>query len=243
MAPTRRVALVSVLAAIVLIVVKLAAGIASGSLGLISEAAHSGTDLAAALLTFFALGVAVRPADPGHQYGHGKAEHLAALAEAAFLVVVSVLIVVTALLRLANGGHEVDATWWTFAVVGAVIAIDASRATILWRAGRRYRSPALAASSFHFASDLGGSLAVLGGLMQDSVESIEDTIPGLNRIPFFGKLFAQERKVTRKTELVIFLRATVVRDASVEGDYARFHDLLPTENFLTRPGAAAPSAQ
>jgi len=165
MAPTRRVALVSVLAAIVLIVVKLAAGIASGSLGLISEAAHSGTDLAAALLTFFALGVAVRPADPGHQYGHGKAEHLAALAEAAFLVVVSVLIVVTALLRLANGGHEVDATWWTFAVVGAVIAIDASRATILWRAGRRYRSPALAASSFHFASDLGGSLAVLGGLI------------------------------------------------------------------------------
>jgi len=88
-----------------------------------------------------------------------------------------------------------------------------------------------------------GQTAVLGGLMQDSVESIEDTIPGLNRIPFFGKLFAQERKVTRKTELVIFLRATVVRDASVEGDYARFHNLLPTENFLTRPGAAAPSTQ
>jgi general secretion pathway protein D len=88
-----------------------------------------------------------------------------------------------------------------------------------------------------------GQTAVLGGLMQDSVESIEDTIPGLNRIPFFGKLFAQERKVTRKTELVIFLRATVIRDPSVDGDYARFRNLLPTENFLTRPGASAPAPQ
>jgi cation diffusion facilitator family transporter len=165
MAPARRIALVSVIAAIVLIAVKLAAGLASGSLGLISEAAHSGTDLAAALLTFFAVGVAVRPADPGHQYGHGKAEHLAALAEAAFLIVVSILIVVVSVTRLVNGSHEVETAWWTFAVIGVVIAIDASRATILWRAGTRYRSPALAASSFHFAGDLGGSLAVLGGLI------------------------------------------------------------------------------
>jgi general secretion pathway protein D len=87
-----------------------------------------------------------------------------------------------------------------------------------------------------------GQTAVLGGLMQDSVESVEDTIPGINRIPFFGKLFAQERKVTRKTELVIFLRATVIRDASVEGDYARLRNLLPTENFLTRPGGTPPAA-
>ena len=165
MAPARRIALVSVIAAVVLIAVKLAAGLASGSLGLISEAAHSGTDLAAALLTFFAVGVAVRPADPGHQYGHGKAEHLAALAEAAFLILVSILIVVIAVTRLVNGTHEVETAWWTFAVIGVVIAIDASRATVLWRAGTRYRSPALAASSFHFASDLGGSLAVLGGLI------------------------------------------------------------------------------
>jgi len=88
-----------------------------------------------------------------------------------------------------------------------------------------------------------GQTAVLGGLMQDSVENVEDTIPGLNRIPFFGKLFAQERKVTRKTELVIFLRATVIRDASVDGDYARFRNLLPTENFLTRQGGGTPPPQ
>jgi len=88
-----------------------------------------------------------------------------------------------------------------------------------------------------------GQTAVLGGLMQDSVENVEDSIPGLNRIPFFGKLFAQERKVTRKTELVIFLRATVIRDASINGDYGRFRSLLPTENFLRQQGGAeAPAA-
>ena len=84
MSPQRRIALVSVAAAVVLIALKLVTGLATGSLGLLSEAAHSGTDLVAALLTLFAVGVAVRPADRSHPYGHGKAEHLAALAEASY---------------------------------------------------------------------------------------------------------------------------------------------------------------
>src|SRR5438093_6620105 len=84
--PQRRTALVSVLAAIALVALKLGTGLATGSLGLVSEAVHSGTDLVAALLTFFAIGVAGRPADSAHQFGHGKAEHLAALSEGAFLV-------------------------------------------------------------------------------------------------------------------------------------------------------------
>ena len=90
--PQRRTALVSVVAAAVLIAVKLVVGVAAGSLGLLADAAHSGTDLVAALLTFFAVGVATKPADEAHLYGHGKAEHLAALAEAAFLVLVSLLV-------------------------------------------------------------------------------------------------------------------------------------------------------
>src|SRR5215208_8494937 len=96
----RRTALMSVLAAVLLIAVKLATGLATHSLGLLSEALHSGTDLVAALLTFFALRVAERPADVQHQYGHGKAEHLAALAEATILVGASLLISVRALQRL-----------------------------------------------------------------------------------------------------------------------------------------------
>jgi cation diffusion facilitator family transporter len=166
MSPQRRIALVSVLAAVVLISVKLAAGLVTGSLGLLSEAAHSGTDLAAALLTFFAVGVAVRPADRAHPYGHGKAEHLAALAEAAVLVGISLLVGVTAARRLADEAPpDVSVTWWAIAVLVAVIAIDASRTVVSLRAARRFESAAFATNALHFASDLGGSAAVLVGLL------------------------------------------------------------------------------
>src|ERR1043165_9994016 len=122
MSPQRRTALISVFAAIALIALKLGTGLATHSLGLISEALHSGTDLIAALLTFFAIGVAVRPADPGHQYGHGKAEHLAALGEAAILVVASFVIVYRSVERLAVAHPmHVNAAWYALAVVGFAI--------------------------------------------------------------------------------------------------------------------------
>jgi cation diffusion facilitator family transporter len=152
-------------AAVVLIVIKLAAGIPSGSLGLVSEALHSGTDFVAALLTFFAVGVAGRPADAGHPYGHGKAEHLAALAEAAILVAVSVGVAALAVARLAGWVEtEVDPAWWVFLAAGLVLAVDAARTTVSLRAARRYRSPALFSNALHFGSDLAGTVAVLAGL-------------------------------------------------------------------------------
>jgi cation diffusion facilitator family transporter len=163
--PQRRTALVSIVAALALITLKLGAGLASGSLGLISEAIHSGTDLVAALLTFFALGVAGRPADPGHPYGHGKAEHLAALAEAAILVVASLFISYRAISNLAGASEsDVEATWYAFVVIGIVIVVDASRTLVSLRGARAYRSPALQASALHFGSDMAGSIAVLLGL-------------------------------------------------------------------------------
>src|SRR5512132_2885681 len=161
MSPQRRTALVSIVAACVLIGLKLVSGIATGSLGLLSEAAHSGTDLIAALLTFVAVGVAVRPADPGHAYGHGKAEHLAALAEAAILVVLSLAIAWQALLRLFGlASGQVDPRWYAIVVV-----VDATRAGVSYRAGERYGSAALQANALHFASDFAGSTAVLLGLL------------------------------------------------------------------------------
>jgi len=166
MNPQRRTALVSVAAAATLLVLKLTVGLATHSLGLISEAIHSGTDLVAALLTFFAIGVAIRPADRAHQYGHGKAEHLTALAEAAILSVVAVLIGIRAVERLAgHGDSKVNPTWYALVVVGCVIVIDASRTVVSRRGSRRYSSPALAANALHFAGDLAGSAAVLFGLL------------------------------------------------------------------------------
>ena len=166
MSPQRRTALVSIVAACVLIGLKLVSGIATGSLGLLSEAAHSGTDLIAALLTFVAVGVAVRPADPGHAYGHGKAEHLAALAEAAILVVLSLAIAWQALWRLFGlASGQVDPRWYAIVVVVVVMVVDATRAAVSYRAGERYGSAALQANALHFASDFAGSTAVLLGLL------------------------------------------------------------------------------
>ena len=166
MSPQRRTALVSVGAAVALIAIKLSVGLASGSLGLVSEALHSGTDLVAALLTLFAIGVAGRPADEGHQYGHGKAEHLAALAEAGVLALVSVAVAGLALARLAGAIElEVETAWWVFAALAVVLALDFSRTLVSYRAARRYASAALLSNALHFGSDLVGSLAVLAGLI------------------------------------------------------------------------------
>jgi len=165
MSPQRRTALISVIAACVLIALKLGTGLATGSLGLISEAVHSGTDLVAALLTLFAVGVAGRPADRGHPYGHGKAEHLAALGEAGLLVLASLYISFRALEVLVGSAEpSVDPVWYAFLVVAIVIAVDASRTAVSLSASRRYHSAALAANAVHFGSDLAGSTAVLASL-------------------------------------------------------------------------------
>src|SRR3954451_2277983 len=116
-----RTALFSVMAAVFLVAVKLGTGLVTGSLGLLAEAAHSGTDFVAALLTLFAVRIAVRPADHEHHYGHGKAEHLAALAESTFLILVSAFLVFQAVMRLsASAPHDVRTTWWSFLVLAVV---------------------------------------------------------------------------------------------------------------------------
>jgi cation diffusion facilitator family transporter len=166
MTAQQRTALISVVAAAALVAIKLVTGLLTGSLGLVAEAMHSGTDFVAALLTFYAVRVAVRPPDREHPFGHGKAEHLSALGEGAFLVVVSGFIVFASIRRLVNeGGHEVDAAWYAIAVLVVVIAIDLSRTVISLRTARRSRSPALAANALHFGSDLLGTSAVLVGLL------------------------------------------------------------------------------
>ncbi len=158
-------ALVSVGAAIVLIAIKLVAGIVSGSLALISEALHSGTDLIAGVLAFLALRVAGRPADSEHPYGHGKAEHLSAILEGAILVGASVFIVAEAVLRLVNGSGPITTSWWIYAVLGLVIVIDTLRTISSHRGAQKHNSAALAAGAVHFASDLAGTLAVTVGLL------------------------------------------------------------------------------
>ena len=167
--PQQRTALSSVVAAGFLVVLKLGAGLASGSLGLIAEAAHSATDFGSALLTFFAIRVADRPADSSHPYGHRKAEHLAALAEGAFLIVISGVIIFESVSRITSSEpHPIETSWWVFAVIGVVLVVDSTRTAISWRGAREYSSAALGANALHFASDFAGTLAVLVGLLMVS---------------------------------------------------------------------------
>jgi cation diffusion facilitator family transporter len=160
----RRSALFSVAAAVFLVALKLGTGLITGSIAFLAEAAHSATDLVAALLTLFAVRVALRPPDQEHHYGHGKAEHLAALAESAVLLVVALAIGYESVHRLVTDATDgVEATWWAFLVLAIVISTDIARMVASGRSARRYGSPALAANAVHFASDLAGSLAVLAG--------------------------------------------------------------------------------
>jgi cation diffusion facilitator family transporter len=166
MNPQRRTALISVGAAAALVALKLTVGIATNSLGVLSEALHSGTDLIAALLTFFAIGIALRPADRGHAYGHGKAEHLAALGEGGFVVAAAVFIAWRAISHIVGRTEPtVEAAWYALVVVAAVIVIDATRMAVSLRTAQRYGSPALSANALHFGSDLAGSTVVLIGLV------------------------------------------------------------------------------
>jgi cation diffusion facilitator family transporter len=236
MTPQRRTALVSICAAAALAVLKLGAGIASGSLGLISEALHSGTDLIAAILTFFAIGVSGRPADEGHQYGHGKAEHLAALAEATVLSLVSVAVAAFAVARLTGAADQaLDPAWWVFLVIGFVLAIDLARTVVSARTARRYQSEALRSNAVHFGSDFAGTLAVLGGLVAASAGFPEgDSIAAL----FVAALvLAAAARLIRRNVDVLMDRAPTDVEAAARAAIARVEPPVELSRLRLRQSA------
>jgi cation diffusion facilitator family transporter len=161
----QRVALTSIAASAALTAAKGFVGIATGSLAILSEAAHSLLDLAATVMTYFAVRVSDKPADEEHHYGHGKVESVTALAETALLFLLSGIVIWEALQRLLGGhGHPVEATVWAFAVIVGSIIVDFYRARALYRVAAETSSEALEADALHFGSDLWSSAAVLLGL-------------------------------------------------------------------------------
>ena len=164
-AEKRSVAASSVLAAILLTGMKLAVGLATGSLGILSEAAHSGLDLVAAVVTLFAVRVSGRPADREHTYGHGKIENLSALFETALLLATCAWIIVEAVQRLFIKTVHVEATTWAFAIMVISIVIDFSRSRALARVAKKYNSQALEADALHFSTDIWSSGVVILGLV------------------------------------------------------------------------------
>jgi cation diffusion facilitator family transporter len=164
-AAKRSAAIFSVLAAGLITLLKLITGLLTGSLGMLSESAHSAIDLIASAITLFSVQVADRPADEDHNYGHGKVESLAALVETGIMLASCFWIVTEALSRVFNHHHlDLKPSLWPFAVLLCSIGVDFSRSRTLGRIAREHRSDALAADSIHFATDMWASLAVMFGL-------------------------------------------------------------------------------
>ena len=158
------VAMGSALAALVVTLLKLVTGLMSGSLGVLSDAAHSGLDLAGAALTYISVQVADRPADDDHPYGHAKVENISAFVEVFLMLASSAWIGAEAVLRMAR--HEVGIRYsvWPLAVLALSIVVDLWRSRNLRSVAVRTRSAALEADAAHFSSDIWASAAVFVGL-------------------------------------------------------------------------------
>jgi cation diffusion facilitator family transporter len=163
-AAKRRVARDSMLAAGLMTLLKLAAGLFSGSLGVLSDAAHSGLDLVGAALTFFSVQVSDKPADDDHTYGHGKIENLSACCEAILMALSCAWIIWEALDRIVSHSMDLHHSIWPVLVLVLSIGVDFWRSRQLRAVAARTGSPALATDAFHFASDIWSTLAVLCGL-------------------------------------------------------------------------------
>lgn len=159
-----RITLMSIAAASVMTCLKLVVGLLTGSLGLISEAAHSGLDLVASIITFFSVRIAGRPADDEHPYGHGRFENLSATIQGLLLVVTAAAIIYESVRRIFFAPAHVEASAWTFAVMLGSILVDLWRSRMLSRAAQRYHSRALEADALNFRADMFSSAVVILGL-------------------------------------------------------------------------------
>ena len=176
----RLVAFSSVVAAVFLTATKLAIGLLTGSLGILSEAAHSGLDLVAAGVTFFSVRASDRPPDIDHTYGHGKIENFSALIETVLLFITCGWIIYEAVHRLVFRVVEVEVTFWSFLVMGLSIVIDFSRSRALMRTAKKHGSQALEADAIHFSTDILSSSVVILGLIAVSVGVLfRESNPGL----------------------------------------------------------------
>lgn len=158
-------ALSSVTAAIGLTTFKTIVGLLTNSLGILAEAAHSALDLMAALMTFFAVRVADKPADREHPFGHGKVENISALFETLLLLITSGWIIYEAVHRLTALDIHVEISIWSFIVMGTSIIVDITRSRILMKAAKKHNSQALEADALHFSTDIWSSSVVILGLI------------------------------------------------------------------------------
>src|SRR3989442_9924446 len=153
-AEKRAVAGNSVLAAFAIPALKIVVGATTGSLGILSEAAHSGLDLIAAIVTFFSVRVSDKPADADHQYGHGKVENFSAFIETGLLLLTCVWIIYEAVKRLFFRHVEIEPGIAAFVVMFLSMIVDYWRSRALGKIAAKYDSQAFEADALHFSIDI-----------------------------------------------------------------------------------------
>jgi cation diffusion facilitator family transporter len=161
----QRVATGSLAVDCALIILTLTTGLLTGSLALISEAAHSGLDLVASVFALLAVRASRKPADPEHPYGHGRAENLAAFGEGVILLITALVIAYEGLRRLLGEPVHVDPALYAIVLVSGTVVLEVIRFTVLRWAARKWDSPALAGSAQNRLADIFSSAGVLAGLV------------------------------------------------------------------------------
>jgi len=164
-AEKRSVAMNSLIAALAITTLKIIVGLGTGSLGILSEAAHSGLDLIAAAVTLFSVRVSDKPADADHQYGHGKIENFSAFIETGLLLLTCAVIVYEACKRLFFHHVAIEPTLIAFSVMFVSMGVDFWRSRALGKIAAKYDSQALQADALHFSTDIWSSGVVALGLL------------------------------------------------------------------------------
>jgi len=160
----KRAALLSVGSALVLVSLKTFLVVRTGSLGVLSEALHSGLDLIAAIITFLSVRMSDRPADERHPYGHGKFENFSAFVETGLLAVTACYIVYEAFNRLFFRSVHIQPSVTAILVLFVALSIDLTRARALGHVARKYSSEALEADALHFSTDVWSTMVVIAGV-------------------------------------------------------------------------------
>src|SRR5437868_3034550 len=227
-AEKRGVAGNSVLAAIAVTTLKIAVGLATGSLGILSEAAHSGLDLVAAIITLFSVQVSDKPADADHQYGHGKVENFSAFIETGLLLLTCIWIVYEAFKRLFFHHVEIEPSLAAFLVMFFSMIVDYWRSRALGRIAAKYDSQALEADALHFSTDIWSSGVVVLGLsrtvtfqrseqVSDAVTSaVHDVLPDADVVVHSIPRAVNTENIFDRVRAVATLHNLNVHDVSVQ---------------------------
>jgi cation diffusion facilitator family transporter len=212
-----KVAGISVFAAVFLTGIKLIVGLLTGSLGLLSEALHSGLDLIAAVITFLSVRISDNPPDNKHNFGHGKIENFSAFVETILLFITCSWIIYEALNRLISRDTAIDVNIWSYIVVITSILVDSGRSRALSKVAKKFNSQALEADALHFSTDIWSSAVVLLGLICAN----------------FGFFFADSVSALIVAFIVIFITYRLgKRSIEVLLDYAPREKLIKIERAL-----------